>query len=334
MKNVIIDTDNSMGIPFRWNDDGLAILYSFGEQLIDVIGITTVFGNASVKKVYKITNKLLNAIHKEEIPIRKGAEKEGDINTEASKFLIEKVDSNPGNITILALGPLTNLYAAQEKDPRFFSKLKEIILMGGITKERLTIGRTKIKDANLKNDLSAALEVINAECPVSIINCHLCKQVPFKKDYLKKLGFWPDIFLNKLENEFWIHQKVHHVDLIYIWDVLVPIYLTHPEIFDQNKVKLKASNLDDISEGRLEITDKNGTLVNMPKIINNKNKFYEILINSWRNLDEEIIMENQEYINFKNNKYKMALMKKIFALIIPLFLRLMYKKEGKFYYEE
>ncbi|TXT64225.1 MAG: putative Inosine-uridine preferring nucleoside hydrolase [Promethearchaeota archaeon] len=334
MKKVIIDTDNTMGMNFRWNDDGLAILYSLGEEEIEIIGITTVFGNSSIKNVHNQTKRLLKSVNKTKIPLLKGASEKGEINTAAAEFLVDQVNSNRGEITIFGLGPLTNLYAAQKIDPDFFEKVREIILMGGIIDERLTIGRTKIKDVNLRNDLSAALEVLNAKCPVTIINCHICKQVPLTKEYLKQLDFWPDIYIDKLENEFWLHEKVHKLDHIYIWDVLVPMYLTHSEIFDDNDVYIKASNVEDLQEGRLVESEKAGAAVNMPQNIIDKNKFYNIIIKTWKDLDKKVRETQQGYINFKNGKVGKSIMKSIFSLMIPIFLRLMYEKQGEYYYEK
>ncbi len=333
-KKVIIDTDNTMGKPFLWNDDGLAILYSFGQEEFEILGITTVFGNSSGKNVFKTTKKFLKAIGKEEIPLKKGAPKKEKINTEAAEFLADIVASNPGEITILTLGPVTNLYAAHLIDKNFYKNLKEIILMGGITKERLEIGRIKMKDANLKNDLQAAKDVLNAECPVTIINCHICKQVPFRREHMKKVQFWPEKILEKIENEFWVHQKVHHLDHIFIWDVLVPVYLTNPELFEKNEITIKASKIEDIEDGRLKSIKSRGVMVNMPTKVLDKKKFYELIISSWKTFHDQIMQKNEEYKNFKFNKVKLAIMKRLFALLIPLLLKMMYKKKGDYYYEE
>jgi len=333
-KKVIIDTDNTMGKPFLWNDDGLALLYSFGQEEFDILGITTVFGNSSGKNVFKTTKKLLKAIGKENTPLKRGAHKKEEKNTEAAEFLAEIIASYPGQITILALGPLTNLFAAHRIDENFFKNLKEIVLMGGITKERLELGRIKMKDANLKNDIKAAKDILNAECPITIINCHICKQVPFTHTHLEKVSFWPEKILEKIENEFWVHQKIHNLDHIFIWDVLVPVYLTNPELFEMNEIIIKASTIEDLEDGRLQRTTNKGSKVNMPKKVLDKKKFYEIIISSWKDLHHQIMQKNEGYKDFKFNKVKLAIMKGLFAVLIPLLLRMMYKKKGEYYYEE
>jgi inosine-uridine nucleoside N-ribohydrolase len=331
---VIIDTDNTMGKPFLWNDDGLAILYAFGHKDIDIVGITTAFGNSSGKTVFKTTKRLLEAIGKEDVPLRRGANEEEERDTKAAKYLAKIAASNKGEISILALGPLTNLAAAHAIDKNFYKNLKHVILMGGITKERLEIGRIKMKDVNLKNDLSATMDVLNAECPITIINCHICKRVPFTHDHLEKIKFWPKKIIEKIENEFWVHQKVHQVDHIFIWDVLVPVCLTNPELFEKNELLIKASKIEDIEDGRLqEITDK-GVEINMPIKITDNGKFYDVVISSWKTLHEQIMKSQGEYKDFKTNKVKRGIMKGLFSLFIPLLLRMMYKKKGDYFYEE
>ncbi|TXT62094.1 MAG: Inosine/uridine-preferring nucleoside hydrolase [Promethearchaeota archaeon] len=334
-RKIVIDTDNTMGKPFLWNDDGLAMLYAFGQGELDILGITTVFGNSSGKNVYKTTKKFLKAIGKDNIPIKEGANKKGDTDTDAAKFLSEIAASNPGEITLLALGPLTNLSGAYKDNRDFFKNLKEIIFMGGITDDWLELGRIKMRDANLKNDLAAALEVLNAECPVTAINCHICTQVPFRHKHLAQVReFWPKIFLEKLEIEFWVHKKVHHIDHIFIWDVLVPVYLTNPELFAKNEIIIKASTIEDIEYGRLQSSTSNGVNINMPTTILNRDEFYKIVISSWEAFHTHIIKNIGGYKNFKINSIKKGVMKGLFSIFIPILLRMMYEKKGDYFYEK
>lgn len=333
-KKVIIDTDNTLGQSFRWNDDGLAIFYSFGNPELDIIGITTTFGNSTGKKTYKNTENLLKFIGRGQTPIKKGADKKGDKNTEASSFLAETSSSDPGNITLLALGPLTNLQGAYERDPAFFKNLKEIILMGGITKEYLEVGRIKMKDVNLKADLEAALAVLKADCPITVINCHICKQVPFRKNHMEKTDFWPDGIIEEINQEFWINKKVQQLDHIFIWDVLVPVYLLNPTFFKENKITIKAQSVDDINDGRLIATDTGDVKVNMPEQLINKEGFYEEIFATWRKLHNNILEKGGYNGDFGQGKIQQRIFKGLFSLLIPIALRFMYEKRDGFYYEK
>ena len=89
-KKVIIDCDNTLGRVCWFIDDGLTIIYVLGSPDLDIIGITSTFGNGKVKHCMKYTKKLLKAIGREDIPLIKGANKKGDYSTEAARYLAEK----------------------------------------------------------------------------------------------------------------------------------------------------------------------------------------------------------------------------------------------------
>ncbi len=333
MERILIDTDNTMGKPFWWNDDGLSILYTMGCGRFDILGVTTVFGNSSLKNVHRYTEELLSAVGRADIPVRRGARSAGDINTDAAAFLADTARAHPGEITVLALGPLTNLLGASLVDPGFFRNLKGIVLMGGITEEYLRIGRMMIRDVNLRRDLDAARSVIASGCPVTVINCHICEQVPFTREQLGAVSFWPGSILDLLEKEFWIHGKVHGLDCIFIWDVLVPVFLTDPDLFTDREVLVDASSVDAVRDGRLRIVTENGCPIHMPDRITDLARFSETVIEAWRRLDDAVKRKNGDYRFPRAGKGKSVLVKAALALFIPLAIRLMYRKRGRLYYE-
>ena len=67
-QKVIIDCDNTMGLPGWEVDDGLVLLYLLGRDDIDLLGITNTFGNGSLKDVAKYTEEILSDIGRTDIP--------------------------------------------------------------------------------------------------------------------------------------------------------------------------------------------------------------------------------------------------------------------------
>ncbi len=146
MNKVIIDTDLGTDI-----DDAMAISLAMKSSEIDVIGVTTVYGDSKYRAqlatrlielggcefdVYAGIDKPL--LGKRSIFMAgnegEGAQEDLDYkfkDVHAVDFLIEQVMSNPGEITIVAIGPLTNLAVAMIKEPKFASNIKELIIMGG-----------------------------------------------------------------------------------------------------------------------------------------------------------------------------------------------------------
>lgn len=300
-KKVIFDCDNTMGYIGGELDDGIALLYIFGSQDLELLGITTTFGNGKIDRVMKYTKQLLKAIRREEIPLFKGASKKDFLPTEAAQFLVDQAKKYPGEISLLATAPLGNLRAAGEIDEDFFRNLKEIILMGGHLHHPYKIGNVRIPDINLNFDIKAAFRILHAECPVTVINSELCEQVPLKHKELERISFWPKTIRKTIEGLFTSYKKYFGLDFIYIWDVLVPVYLTNPDLFDKNLVRIIASSIEDINGGHLVATeDDNGVLINMPSKILDKNKFMNVVIETWRRFHSITMNKNTGY-NFNDD---------------------------------
>lgn len=152
-RKVIIDCDPGI-------DDALAIILALKSKEIEVIGITTVSGNVESLQGAKNALKVLKLLGRLDIPVYLGESKpikrelvtaqdthgedglgETFLEEVSSEYIRENgVDfilntlKNQENVSIIALGPLTNLYRAIEKDSETFHRVKEIVSMGGAYK--------------------------------------------------------------------------------------------------------------------------------------------------------------------------------------------------------
>ncbi|XP_021916269.1 probable uridine nucleosidase 1 [Zootermopsis nevadensis] len=156
---VIIDTDAGA-------DDAAAIFMAINKEKdnssFKVIAITCVHGNTAVDNVVVNVFKILQTVGRLDIPVYRGASKSfiwtppsdnyfgedgfGDFefpnppnssdllqNEHAVNSLIQIVTQNPGEVTLLCLGPLTNVALAVRMDPTFLTKLKHLVVLGGST---------------------------------------------------------------------------------------------------------------------------------------------------------------------------------------------------------
>ena len=150
-RRILIDTDPGI-------DDALAILLALASPEVEIEGITTIHGNCSVDQATINALAVLELAHAKGIAVARGfsiplvqpsllaAETHGDAGLgyaklleppgkpevqHASDFLIEKIMSNPGELTLIAIGPLTNVAFAIRKEPRIIDAVKEMIIMGG-----------------------------------------------------------------------------------------------------------------------------------------------------------------------------------------------------------
>ena len=310
-KRVIIDCDNTMGLPDWEVDDGLVLLYLLGRDDIDILGITNTFGNGSLRDVVHYTEQILKEIDRTDIPrfngeafsgqnpqlileIRAGNRYENEVKPEnfpsdAAKFLVEQVNKYPGEISILALGPAGNLYDAWKLDNDFYKKTKEIVLMGGYT-EDLYIGEVNCRELNLSCNPEAAYSMLNAECPVVVFNGHICLQAPFVLKDIKRVAFWPEDRKKIIRDWLTKVSDYYTGDAFYLWDLLPAIYISYPELFDLKEVfisptvkSLQSGMLQPVSADEVNTSNVNGVVtIIMPDNILDQEKFMDILESGWR----------------------------------------------------
>lgn len=205
---VLIDTDPGI-------DDAAAIFMALGSAEIDVVGMTTVFGNVNIDLTTRNAVHLLDVIGRDDIPVFRGAglplvarpqfapEIHGDDglgglagtdlkpkrDTEderAVEAIIRFIKENPGEVTLLALGPLTNVALALSTDPTLAENVDRIVYMGGAV---LTWGNvTAAASANLYNDAEAAKIVVNSGAPLVQVGLDVCRKSKVPKGALDAIG--------------------------------------------------------------------------------------------------------------------------------------------------
>ena len=140
-QKVIIDTDIGDDI-----DDVFAVGLLLSSPDVKILGIMSAWGDTALRS--RMIDRLLCETGREDIPSLTGIQKTGPgaggfsqkawaaagiehPHKDAVPFLLDQIRQNPGEITLVALGPLTNIGAAIDKDPETFRKLKRVVLMGG-----------------------------------------------------------------------------------------------------------------------------------------------------------------------------------------------------------
>ncbi|MBP2028524.1 inosine-uridine nucleoside N-ribohydrolase [Acetoanaerobium pronyense] len=285
MKKVIHDCDNTMGVPQKDVDDGLALLYLLGREDIDILGVTTTFGNSTIDIVHSNTESMFSELKLNDIPLVRGAGVNEDRRSDAAKFLLETVKKSPKEVSILATGSLTNLYGAYLLDDKFFTYVKEIVIMGGIQKP-LVINNKIMNELNFASDASAAYHVLKYGENATVVTGHLCLQALFGKETYDELMENPSNEVFKYIREktlpwFNFIGPKYDVEGFYNWDVVAAVYLTNPEIF-QDDVEIISSEEEDYKTGLLKTSsDKEGYKVNIPKSIVDMKKFNSLVFEAW-----------------------------------------------------
>ncbi|MBP3966567.1 nucleoside hydrolase [Paenibacillus lignilyticus] len=192
---IIIDTDIGDDI-----DDALAIAFALESPELDVIGITTVFKNVTARAklavnmlemagrsdipVYAgIGKPILNQVDLNEIPNQFSEEKDGHAEgygTDAIDFIINTVMKSDGDITLVPIGPLTNIAVAILKEPELRNKVKEIVMMGGCFYSHLS-------EWNIRCDPEAARIVFESGIPIKAVGLDVTVQCVLTKEEVDRL---------------------------------------------------------------------------------------------------------------------------------------------------
>lgn len=182
-EKVIIDTDIGDDI-----DDAFAVALAVKSPELRVLGVTTTFGDTEARA--KIAERFLAEIGAEQIPVfagkpapsknpmsqRRYAENRlaSVSHGDAVDFLLEQIRKNPGEITLIAIGPLMNVGAAIDKDAATFRKLKRVVLMGGsIRRGYGDLGYTApvppMPEWNILNDVASAQKLFASGVPLFVM---------------------------------------------------------------------------------------------------------------------------------------------------------------------
>jgi len=245
---LIIDTDPG-------HDDALAILMTLLSDQFDVLAITTVAGNATIEKVTRNAQAVLDLIGSH-VPVFSGIDKplkrelvtavvhgesglagfdttrtDYKITKNASSKMIELVNANPSEITILALGPLSNVARAIQSDIQFSSKVKQLVIMGGAID--VPGNKNRVAEFNFFVDPEAADVVFQSNIPKVLVPLDACNKVVLQVEDFQKVE-------NENLKSILIPMMEHFVaglttdegtTGILVYDALAAYYLLNPNAF-------------------------------------------------------------------------------------------------------
>lgn len=200
-RKIIIDTDPGL-------DDALAIMLAVKSNAFTIQAITTVCGNTSVENATRNAMWILKTLEVNSIPLYSGSNRplrreletaqihgtsglaginpknKPSLTKNAVTKIIEIAKTNP-NITIIALGPLTNIAKAIRKDPETMRTIKEIIIMGGAI--AVAGNKNRVAEFNMFVDPEAADIVFRFPIKKTLVPLDACNQVDLTLDDFKKI---------------------------------------------------------------------------------------------------------------------------------------------------
>ncbi len=256
---VIYDTDPGV-------DDAMALYYALAHPDIELLGITTCYGNVTVQQA--TANALyLTQLAGRNVPVAQGADKPlvkhaeappdfihgadglGNLPTRvpttrqtdprsAAQFIVDMARAQPGQITLVPVGPLTNIALALQLEPKLPQLIKQVVIMGGSIAEHGNV--SPVAEANIWNDPHAADAVFTAGFNFTMVGLDVTYQVllpvsQFEKIAAHRRHIATDTLLHavKFYSAFYGSRFAHMKDFdgCYGHDVMAFICLTNPELF-------------------------------------------------------------------------------------------------------
>lgn len=214
---IIFDTDFGM-VP---QDDAFALMLALHSPELEILGVATVAGNFSVEQATADALGLLEIAGRRDIPVYRGANmpllhekseyatkrhgewwsdepptpppggfaarKEEAVS--AAQFIVDTVNARPGQVTIMAIGPLTNVAMALRQEPGLAAKVKQIYIMGGAV-AALPDGAGNITpnaEFNFWVDPEAAKIVLRSGIPIALSPLNVSRKTSLNRDWYQKL---------------------------------------------------------------------------------------------------------------------------------------------------
>jgi|SRR5450830_478957 len=262
MKRLIIDCDPGNGIAGANVDDGLALALALAAPEISLELVTTVAGNTPSAVGYNVAKDLMtrvgrslpvvrgstqalqepsapwrealdNTVHKRQLShlwhgVRRPLEFEAP-EQEAADAIGQLICANPGQITLVAIGPLTNVALAIERYPQMITAVREIVIMGGVFNLD-----DYIKDTNFGFDPEAAHCVLNCGANITLVPLDVTTQTLMTHDDLDRIEQFDTPLASFVSETFrpWIDYSISTRNLAGCWihDALVIAWLLDPSV--------------------------------------------------------------------------------------------------------
>lgn len=242
MHKAILDTDIGTDV-----DDALALAVLLGSKDVDLLGITTVYGDTHLRStiamhICELVRRSIQTFVGERQPISgrevwmTGSEGKNYKNLtsftpksqSAVEYLVQTINANPQSIEIIAIGPLTNIARAIKSSPDFVKNVKRLWIMGG------DFTQSKVEH-NFKCDIAAAKIVLESQIPISILDLPNSQKTIIRMPEIDRIKDAPNLGpLLYLEIMSWIEPR--NQDWTIPHDPIAALAMIAPEYFDTSPI--------------------------------------------------------------------------------------------------
>lgn len=275
LKKVIIDTDPGV-------DDAIAILMALGSSALHLLGLTTVGGNVPLARGTRNALALLEYMGRTEIPVARGSAlpirgqygysfpvhgasgltrrlpnpATGPIDQRAVEFLAGELGKRPGEILLVALGPLTNLANLSKRYPGSLEQASGLVVMGGAVDVPGNV--TGHAEFNFYSDPEAARMVLSSGIPLTLVDLAASRQVAIERDDARALQ--PHNILGALAAQMlnnWFRRDANRQRFLF-HDPLAMAVALNPDIVTTQRVQVAVETVDPVRLGESKVSGRPG----------------------------------------------------------------------------
>lgn len=245
-------------------DDAMALLFLHRSAEVDLVGVTTTFGNGTIEQTTRNALYLVDRFGMN-CPVSRGAgmplvgetgappdfvhgqnalgnvdipdDFAGEVDPRpAHQFIIEMVKAAPGEVSIVAVGRMTNLALALRQAPEIAGLVKQVVVMGGAFGIHGIQGNvTPAAEANILGDPEATDEVTAAAWPMTFVGLDVTQLTFMPTEYLADLARHGGEIGTFIWDVSRFYEAFHHeggVPSIYVHDSSAVAYLLRPELYE------------------------------------------------------------------------------------------------------
>jgi inosine-uridine nucleoside N-ribohydrolase len=292
-KAIVLDVDTGI-------DDALALMLAVTIDAFAIRAVTTVAGNVDVGTATENTRAILGLLGRADVPVAAGAAGPivrplrvapafhgerglGDLDAstwnvpraplapESGPELIARLArANPGQLTLIATGPLTNVALALKSDPPLAKRLTDVVIMGGAIG---TAGNASpVAEANFHNDPEAASVVLQAGVPIILVPLDVTEQVVVTQarlETLRQSGASPvlDVAVPILDFYLAASERFGHVGCA-MHDPLAVLLAARPELAELTPLHVQVATHDPLTAGQCVVDRRRPTPHRPPRLAN------------------------------------------------------------------
>ncbi|SEK25712.1 nucleoside hydrolase [Halomonas daqiaonensis] len=269
---IIFDTDPGI-------DDAQAIAIALRHPELELLGLTTTYGNVDVETATHNALLLSELAGRADVPVAQGAAAPlvkarhpppahihginglGDIELptvkgkadprSAPQFIVDTLNARPGEVTLVAVGPVGNLAAALQLDPTITRKVKQVVIMGGSIREGGNV--TPVAEANMFNDPDAAARVLTAGWPLTLVGLDVTHRCVLTGAHMARIAAGQGALGKVLAGSYGFYRDFYRqflgIDGCCPHDSCALAWLLRPELFTTDRGHLSVATSGD-AEGQ------------------------------------------------------------------------------------